>query len=211
VGFGVRKIKTRDNLYEDWGSELYESNFEKHPLLVLILKEVKKSPVLDVGCGNGNILEALKERGFEVKGIDPSKIAVSFAKGRGVDVTLSNINNFNPRKKFGTIIMIGVIDILLDYKRDFTKANKWLEKDGEFILTVVNRSPLLKIFRRIFFREIRSPVPLNSLSDKEFLEMIKQNNLVIKKKLSVGRFLRFFPPLSLSSVYILVKSERNCD
>ena len=67
-----------------------QKNYEKHTLIDIVLKYVKKGPVLDVGCGNGNLLTLLKDK-FDVEGFDSSKIAINLAKSRDLKVRINII------------------------------------------------------------------------------------------------------------------------
>jgi SAM-dependent methyltransferase len=49
--------------------------------------------VLDVGCGRGDLLAALADRGWEVVGLDPSPAAVSAARDRGVEAIEGSIES----------------------------------------------------------------------------------------------------------------------
>jgi SAM-dependent methyltransferase len=44
------------------------------------------APVLDVGCGRGELLGLLREAGVEARGVDADSDMVAFAKGEGLDV-----------------------------------------------------------------------------------------------------------------------------
>jgi SAM-dependent methyltransferase len=44
------------------------------------------SPVLDVGCGRGELLLLLRESGIEARGVDADADMVAFARGEGLDV-----------------------------------------------------------------------------------------------------------------------------
>jgi SAM-dependent methyltransferase len=44
-----------------------------------------EAPVLDVGCGRGEWLELLRERGYAAKGIDTNRVAVEDNRARGLD------------------------------------------------------------------------------------------------------------------------------
>src|SRR5712692_1590317 len=44
------------------------------------------APVLDIGCGRGELLALLRDAGVEARGIDPDADMVAFARGEGLDV-----------------------------------------------------------------------------------------------------------------------------
>lgn len=181
----------------DYPKGYYDSQVgSKHPIEDLILEFVKKGDVLDVGCGAGQLLEALKNR-FEVEGFDPSQYAIEIAKKKGLKVKVSTIKNFNPKKRYKTIIMNGVIAHLYDKGEDFKKVLSWLDDDGELIITVPNSSSP-------FFKRHQSH--LWTPSFQEFKGFIKENNLRIKTCIGAGR-LRYLPYLSSIVFYVLVKNE----
>ena len=46
-----------------------------------------RAPVLDAGCGRGELLSLLREAGIEARGVDADPEMVAFASGEGLDVT----------------------------------------------------------------------------------------------------------------------------
>jgi SAM-dependent methyltransferase len=44
------------------------------------------APVLDIGCGRGELLTLLRNEGIEARGVDPDSDMVAFARGEGLDV-----------------------------------------------------------------------------------------------------------------------------
>src|SRR5262249_37981263 len=45
-----------------------------------------QAPVLDIGCGRGELLGLLREVGIEARGIDADADMVAYARGEGLDV-----------------------------------------------------------------------------------------------------------------------------
>ena len=44
------------------------------------------APVLDIGCGRGELLVLLREAGVEARGVDADADMVAYARGEGLDV-----------------------------------------------------------------------------------------------------------------------------
>jgi SAM-dependent methyltransferase len=61
-----------------------ESVRERQRIYVDDLREA--APVLDVGCGRGELLAVLREAGVEARGIDADADMVAYARGEGLDV-----------------------------------------------------------------------------------------------------------------------------
>ena len=49
------------------------------------------APVLDVGCGRGELLQLLREVGVEARGIDADADMVAYARGEGLDVEQADL------------------------------------------------------------------------------------------------------------------------
>ena len=61
-------------------------------ILEIAPKEIN-SKVLEIGCGNGKRLVALKESGYIVYGIDPSNAAIEDAVSNGVIGSIGTADN----------------------------------------------------------------------------------------------------------------------
>src|SRR5438105_1404920 len=48
-------------------------------------------PVLDVGCGRGELLQLLRDAGIEARGVDANADMVAYARGEGLDVTQADL------------------------------------------------------------------------------------------------------------------------
>jgi SAM-dependent methyltransferase len=60
--------------------------------------------VLDVGCGNGDLLKALKLSGINASGFDPSSIMVSVCNEKSLSVVKSSINEFSNYSNFDLFV-----------------------------------------------------------------------------------------------------------
>lgn len=87
----------------------FYDNYERlYGYYLKLLKDFKVKNILDVGCGNGRMLELLREFGYSAEGIDISRKMVEIAKKRGVKAECKNISEIN--KKYDAII--AVADVL---------------------------------------------------------------------------------------------------
>lgn len=186
----LKKVMKDEVEYEYLGYD--ENYFNKHPIERLILRKVKNFPLLDVGCGDGNLLKLFKDK--DVEGFDISKIAINLAKKRGLKVKVSTINDFSPRRKFKTILLIGVLPLLRNPAKDLNKISEWLDKDGVIILTVPNStSPRTKRDKhQIYFP-----------SYFEFRKLLRDNGFEIADSIGGGR--AKIPLISSVILYIIRK------
>ena len=95
----------------------------------------KNSKILDIGCGNGRKTNYIFEKGFNVKGIDGSKIAIDFAKENfsKIDFFLGDILNTKFEKNsFNGIFSMAVMHCFLEEEREkyVKEINRLLKKNG---------------------------------------------------------------------------------
>jgi O-antigen chain-terminating methyltransferase len=71
------------------------------------------APVLDLGCGRGELLELLREQGIEARGIDANADMVAFARGEGLDVTQGDLFEvLESERGLGAITALQVVEHL---------------------------------------------------------------------------------------------------
>ena len=179
----------------------YPDNFEHNPISDIILKHVKHGSVLDIGCGNGNLLVLLKDK-FDVEGFDISKVAVELARKRGLRVKEAGIENFKTRKKFKTILMIGILMLTKEPKSYLDLASKWLNKGGVIMLTIPNAVSLRNFFG---LAKRRTRYHLYYPCYFEFRKFLRKNGFQVLGFTGTGKF-RKFPFLS-SVIFYIIKPE----
>jgi len=109
----------------------------------------KTGKVLDFGCSCGDILYMLKKSGFDVYGMDISKIAVEKCHEHNLnDVFLGTEKDLNifPDNFFNSIRASHVIEHMIDPKMFVKLANKKLRKNGELVIQTPNINSLGILF-----------------------------------------------------------------
>jgi SAM-dependent methyltransferase len=79
-----------------------------------IVGDLDPKSVLDVGCGTGALLEALRERGCTVFGLEYSDAGLSYCRKRNLDVTKFDLENdvFDSDRQFDVAISMEVAEHL---------------------------------------------------------------------------------------------------
>ena len=138
----------QENEYDEYFKlrSIDEQTYENYMLpyyMQHILANNKKLRILDIGCGYGQMLAALKRSGFEnLAGIDVAPDAVAFCKKQGLDVTLiGDIDEFKPTEKYDFIIMSHVLEHI--EKSQVIRILKYIKNNlladnGRFLLMVPN-------------------------------------------------------------------------
>lgn len=113
--------------------EAYESLYQ---IYLDLLNKYEITTILDVGCGNGNLLLHLQKR-YEAEGIDLSSRMVEIALKKGVNASTQQLKTI--KKKFDAIVAVG--DVLNYLRADelkdfFIDIKATLNQGGIFICDV---------------------------------------------------------------------------
>jgi len=121
------------------------------------------APVLDIGCGRGELLVLLREAGVEARGIDPDADMVAFARGEGLDVkqtdAVSELDALDDGS-LGGIFMGQVVEHLPAgmLVRTLELAAQKLQPGGLLIAETIN--PLSPLALRNYFADLTHAQPL---------------------------------------------------
>ena len=121
------------------------------------------APVLDVGCGRGELLGLLRDEGIEARGIDADADMVAYAKGEGLDVeqadALAHLESL-PDGSLGGIFAGQVVEHLPPAVlfRFLELAAKKLRPGGLLVAETIN--PLSPLALRSYFADLTHAQPL---------------------------------------------------
>ncbi|HSL90627.1 MAG TPA: class I SAM-dependent methyltransferase [Ignavibacteriaceae bacterium] len=160
-----------------------KSDYEiyKRRYLPLLREYSKDCKIIEVGCGNGYVMQFFREEGFtNIYGIDISEEQITEAVGKGLNAEVKNIFEFfkTNKEKFDIVL---TLDFVEHFSKDelpalFSGLNDLLNKDGSLIihtpngegffpgriiygdlthLTIFNPTSLLQILLTTGFRKVR--------------------------------------------------------
>jgi SAM-dependent methyltransferase len=100
------------------------------------VKMPNKGSVLDIGAYTGALLNLFKEQGWAVMGLEPNKLAVTYAKDKyGIDMLQSSLEAANFGKEtFDAIVMLHVIEHLYDPAKGLDIINGFLKQGGILVM-----------------------------------------------------------------------------
>ncbi len=121
------------------------------------------SPVLDIGCGRGELLLLLREAGVEARGIDADADMVAYARGEGLDVEQADLLEYLERvgdASLGGIFMGQVVEHLPPgvLVRSLELSAAKLQPGGLLIAETIN--PLSPLALRHYFADLTHAQPL---------------------------------------------------
>jgi SAM-dependent methyltransferase len=121
------------------------------------------APVLDIGCGRGELLSLLRTAGVEARGIDADADMVAYAQGEGLDVEQADLADYLERLddgELGGIFMAQVVEHLPPavLVRALELAAAKLRPGGVLVAETIN--PLSPLALRNYFADLTHAQPL---------------------------------------------------
>jgi SAM-dependent methyltransferase len=121
------------------------------------------APVLDIGCGRGELLSLLRDAGIEARGIDADADMVAYARGEGLDVEQADVVQHLDGLEDGSlggIFMGQVVEHLPPgiLARALTLAARKLRAGGVLVAETIN--PLSPLALRHYFADLTHAQPL---------------------------------------------------
>ncbi len=123
------------------------------------------TPVLDLGCGRGELLELLREAGTAARGVEGNASAVQECRAKGLDVVEGDLVAFlesQPAGAVGAVFAAQVAEHLEPPRLQalIAAAHRALAKDGLLVLETVNVASALAYFD-VFIRDLTHERPLH--------------------------------------------------
>lgn len=101
--------------------------------------------VLEVGCGSGANLLAMRNRGCQVTGLELDLNVLEPLKSHGLEVVHGSLEVLNTNAKFDYVVLDQVIEHFLDPVEGLRKMRERLVPDGRIVMTTPNLNGLFRI------------------------------------------------------------------
>lgn len=119
---------------------------EAEDLLCASVRGPGPQRLLDVGCGFGGFVAAMRRRGWDVEGLDPSPTAVAAARAMERPVRLGTLDALQgERGKYDAITMFYVLEHLPDPMGALRTAWSLLGPGGILLLRVPHTTPIVRL------------------------------------------------------------------
>jgi len=134
---------------------------------VRCLPAVPQGRLLDVGCGSGEWLLEMRQRGWTVEGFDFDDSAVKLARQKGLKVECGSLEDRNyPADCFDAVTLNHVIEHVPDPVRTLAECARILKPEGKLVLFTPNNSSLGHLLFREGWRGLEPPRHLHIFSMK---------------------------------------------
>ncbi|MCV2866250.1 class I SAM-dependent methyltransferase [Albidovulum sediminicola] len=95
--------------------------------------------VLDCGCGSGEFVELLSERGYAASGFEPGQGYATYARDeKGLDVTCAGYSDFQPKRTYDAATSFHVFEHLTDPLDAFARLAAFVGPEGLIHIEVPN-------------------------------------------------------------------------
>ena len=126
----------RDALYKA-SVEQFSNIFQKR--VDIISRFIQAGRILEVGSSTGLLLSLLKVKGWDVLGVEPSRDAATFAKGKGIETLIKTFEQTELKKEsFDLVILNHTLEHMRNPLAVLEKARTVLKADGLVFIDVPN-------------------------------------------------------------------------
>lgn len=122
------------NNYQPYNAVVLDQSISQHFIRLFLFAELKDySKILDIGCGNGFLLNQISKyyKNCDLHGIDISQKQLFYAKD--IKTYCTDIENFETNEKFDFIFCIEMIGYSNNQTKTIDKILSMLNKNGIFV------------------------------------------------------------------------------
>ena len=131
---------------DSWATLMREVFRESAGILDAVRNGTGPGRVLDVGCGFGDFVSAMRDRGWHAEGLDPSPGVVGAATGKGLPVRLGTVQSLDPTAgQYDAVTMFYVLEHLPDPMGALRKAYDLLAPGGILLVRVPHTTPAVRM------------------------------------------------------------------
>jgi 2-polyprenyl-3-methyl-5-hydroxy-6-metoxy-1,4-benzoquinol methylase len=131
---------------EDLGRRHSQENRSRHRQILSELAQYANGrTLLDVGCGDGQLLQTATEEGWDALGIDLSHAAIRLCQQRGLRASRTDFFDSSlDEQRFDVIVMSELLEHVPSPQRFLKRAEMLLEDQGVLYLTTPNFGSLAR-------------------------------------------------------------------
>jgi 2-polyprenyl-3-methyl-5-hydroxy-6-metoxy-1,4-benzoquinol methylase len=159
----------------------------------------KKGQLLDIGCGTGDFLNAAKQDGWNVEGIEPGEKARNFAIAKhGLKVGNEKDISSLKEKKFDVITLWHVLEHVPYLNIRIKEIKTLLKEKGTLIIAVPNCASRDANHYKNYWAAYDVPRHLYHFTPSTIEKLFNKHNLLLLQKL----------PMKFDSFYVSLLSEK---
>jgi 2-polyprenyl-3-methyl-5-hydroxy-6-metoxy-1,4-benzoquinol methylase len=175
------------------------------PAILQVLRRAQARTVLDLGCGNGALTQALARAGFDMTGVDMSASGLALARRECPGIRFVQANLEDPlepelRRGFDAVLAVEVIEHLLLPRAIFQRAREALRPGGVLVVTTPYHGYIKNLLLALTNRFDAHWHPLRDYGHVKFFSratltrLFEEQGFAVKQVQRLGRI----PPLAKS-------------
>jgi 2-polyprenyl-3-methyl-5-hydroxy-6-metoxy-1,4-benzoquinol methylase len=175
-------------------------NFTLYSKVRLIKKYKKSGDILDIGCGTGEFLKKISEKGFIVTGVEPGNNAREYAQNQN-EIFVIDEKSMDEKltpSSYDVITMWHVMEHVYNLNSRISQISKLLSEKGLLIIAVPNSDSWDARYYQKFWAAYDLPRHLYHFNQKDI-------KLLFQKE---GYTLVRIKPMIFDSFYISLLSEK---
>ena len=191
----MRKIPTNNELENYYAVYAYENEKEMpeptrislESLLDTFEKYRKNNRILDVGCGEGWILELALKRGWQSYGTEFSSKAIEICEKKGIKMHAGVLNPKNIKEKdFDVIVSSETIEHINNPREELANIHQLLRKGGLLYLTTPNFNSYLRRMMKDKYAIIKYPEHLSYYTTTTLNKLLKETGFSKARLMTTG-------------------------
>ena len=141
---------------------------------VRFLPAMPQGRLLDVGCGSGEWLLAMRELGWQVEGIDSDEEAANVARQRGLGVRCGSLEQQSfSNDSFDAVTLNHVIEHVPDPIQTLIECGRILKRGGKLVICTPNSTSLGHRIFKENWRGLEPPRHLHLFSMQAILRLLE--------------------------------------
>ncbi|MEX1002298.1 MAG: class I SAM-dependent methyltransferase [Crocinitomicaceae bacterium] len=167
--------------------------------LKLVNKHAKGKQLLDIGAGNGFFLNACKEKGYTVTGIEPDEKARAVARTDfGLQLKDPSELPELPDHSFDVITMWHVLEHVYHLKRDIKHYLRVLKEDGSLIIALPNIDSYDAKYYKEYWDGLDLPLHLYHFTPKDVVRLFDEFDVELSE----------MKPMKFDAYWVAMNSEK---
>ena len=150
---GTNNINIYDDKYFKLGARFtLPSKLVLQDIMREYREDVEGIKVMEIGCGSGDLLKTLQEKGADVFGVEVSESAIVFCKDKGIRCEKADLSCIQIEESkmvtagaFDMCIFVEVLEHIFDYFRLLSNINRSLKLRGQVFFTTPNFNDIRRL------------------------------------------------------------------
>jgi SAM-dependent methyltransferase len=146
------------------------------------MKFDRPGKVLDIGCGNGWVLSQYKHKGWEVAGVEPSKVAAEIGNKAGLNIYNGTLLDAAfPSDKFDFVRSNHSFEHIFNPNEVLDEIYKILKPGGKLFIGIPNYAGMNSKLAKKYWYFLGAPVHTFNYSPRNIKQLLKRHNFEVTK------------------------------